>query len=264
MSCTEDIVYQKIIQWAEQQCSKEQHVTGNDGQHATTNDGHQVTANNEQLRKVLEDLIYLIRFPIMERKYFINEVSAKNVLTLEEKMEIFQSFDGKLIDTFPANMRLSYSKLEVWRCESDSVKCIRWNHNDLDDFLDFSTNIDCYIYGIIVFGSTQYSGQHDVNIKILNGPTILGSTSTKLYSVPGKESYPIDLAEPLRILKNITYTIKLNMKGNSCLRGNNYKAILKIDDYSYVTFTDSASSPNGTSSTQGQIPGIILGRGYLK
>jgi hypothetical protein len=66
-------------------------------------------------------------------------------------------------------MRLSNSKLEVWRCESDSFKCIRWNHNDLDHCLDLSTNIDCYIYGIIVFGSTQYSGQHDVNIKILNG-----------------------------------------------------------------------------------------------
>jgi hypothetical protein len=40
----------------------------------------------------------------------------------------------------------------------------------------------------------------------------------------------MDLAEPLRILKNITYTIKLNMKGNSCFDGKDYKSVVKIDD----------------------------------
>jgi len=96
--CTEEIVYQKMIQWAEQQVTvnKEQHVTGYDGQnvtandeqHVTANDEQHVTANYEQLRKVLGDLIYLIRFPIMERKYFTNEVSTKKVPTAEEKVEI--------------------------------------------------------------------------------------------------------------------------------------------------------------------------------
>jgi hypothetical protein len=62
LDCTEEIIYQKMIQWAEQQCRKEQHVTGNDGK--------RVTANDKQLRKVLGDLIYLIRFPIMQCKYF--------------------------------------------------------------------------------------------------------------------------------------------------------------------------------------------------
>jgi hypothetical protein len=60
--------------------------------------------------------------------------------------------------------------------------------------------------------------QHFIVFVISFGSAILGLTSTKLTSVPGKESYPMDLAEPLRILKNITYTIKLNMKGNSCFQ----------------------------------------------
>ena len=53
-----------------------------------------MTANDAQLRKILGDLIYLIRFLIMECNYFTNEVSTKNVLTAEEKVEIFQSFHG--------------------------------------------------------------------------------------------------------------------------------------------------------------------------
>ena len=336
LNCTEDIVYQKLIQWAEHQCRKdqqvtaddEQHVTGNEDQHVTTNDEQHVTANSEQqvtgndeqhvtddeeqhvsgvaeqhvtandeqhvtaiseqhvivndgrrvtanaehhvtgndaqLRKALEDLIYLIRFPIMERKYFSNEVCTRNVLTAEEKVEIFLSFDGKQIYTFPANMRLPISKLEVWRCESNLNTSEPWDHNGEDDCLDFTTNFDCSIVGINVFGSTQYSGHHEVNINILNGSTHLGSTRTKLKHVPGKQLYPLDLAEPIRILKNIAYTIKLNMKGNSCFRGKDYKTVVKIDDGSTVTFTDSESSKNGTNSTTGQIPGIILSRHYVR
>jgi hypothetical protein len=64
----------------------EQHVTGNEEQHMPRSEEQNMTDNDEQLRKVLGDLIYLIRFPIMERKYFTNEVSTKNVLTLEEKV----------------------------------------------------------------------------------------------------------------------------------------------------------------------------------
>jgi len=283
--CTEEIVYQNMIQWAEQQCRKDQHVTADDGQHVTSNEDQHVTANNEQqvtanneqhvtgndeqdvtgdeeqpvtgnkeqymtsikeqhvtgnneqhvtaineqhvigneeqhvtandkqLRKVLGDLIYLIRFPIMERKYFTNEVSTKNVLTLEEKVEIFQSFDGKPIYTFPANMRLPISKLEVWRRESNLNTSNSWNHNGADDCLDFTTNFDCCIFGINVFGSKPYSGHHDVTINILNGSILLGLTSTKLNSVPGKGSYPIDLAEPLRILKKYYVHDKIKCGG---------------------------------------------------
>ena len=161
-------------------------------------------------------------------------------------------------------MRLPISKLEVWRCETNLNTSNAWNHSGGDDCLDFTTNFDCSIFGINVFGSKQYSGHHDVNINILNGYTHLGSTSTKLNSVPGKQSYPIDLAEPIRILKNITHTIKLNMKGNSCFSGKDYNTVVKIDDGSTVTFTDSELSTNGTERTRGQIPAIILSRHYFR
>ena len=185
------------------------------------------------------------------------------MLTLEEKVEIFQSFDGKVIDTFQTNVRRFNSKLTVWRCESDLNKSNWWNLNGADDCLDFTTNFDCYIYGIIVFGSSKYSGQHDVNINILNGSAVLDSTSTTLNSVEGKQHYPINLAKRLRILTNITYTIQLNMKGNSCFCGTGYKTVVKIDNDARVTFTNSSSSSNGTNSTRGQIPGIILCPAYF-
>jgi hypothetical protein len=234
-----------MIQWAEQQCRKEQHVSANKEQH--------VTANDEQLRKALGDLIYLIRFPIMKRKYFTSTISTKNVLTLEEKVEIYQSFDGKVIDTFSTNVRLF-----------NLNKNISWNNDGVDECLHFTTNFDCYIYEIFVFRSNQYSGKHEVNINILNDSAVLDSTSTQLNSVVGKQYYEINLANPLRILNNIRYTIKLNMKVISASVVTNYKTIVKIDNGSTFTFTDSALSLHRTNSISGQIPGIILSRSYIR
>ena len=145
----------------------------------------------------------------------------------------------------------------------NSPKKKLWKHDGSDDCLDFTLSYDCDIYGIIVFGSKQYSGQHYVNISILNGSIILGSTSTELTSAPGKQSYPIYLAEPLRILKNDRYTIRLNMKGDGCFRGKDFKKVVKIDEVC-VTFTDSSSSSNGTNITSGQIPAIILSRAKFR
>ena len=88
------------------------------------------------------------KIPNHGTKYFTNEVSTKNVLTLEEKVEIFQSFHDKSIYTFPANMCL----LEVWRFDSNLNKSNSWNHNEADDCLDFTTNFACYIFGVTVFG----------------------------------------------------------------------------------------------------------------
>ena len=145
-----------MLEWVDQQCRNEHHVT----------------AKDEQLRKALGDLMHLIRFPVMERTYFTKKVSTKNLLIADETLAIYQSFNGMVIDTFPANMRLPISKQKVWRCETSfNIDC-PWGHNGLDDCLDFTTNIDCYIFGINVFGSMQYSGQHDVNINISDGSTI--------------------------------------------------------------------------------------------
>jgi len=195
----------------------------------------------------------------MERKYFSREVSTKNVLTKDEQLEIYRSFDGiSGIGTFPGNKRLNDAKV-VWRCKVNLQKKKFWRHDGVSDCLDFTLSYDCDIYGILVYGSKQYSGQHYVKISILNGSTILSSAFTKLTSVPGKEVYPIYLPEPLRIFTNSTYTIQLNMERNTCFCGKDFKTVVKTDDVR-VTFTKSSSSPNGTNDTSGQIPAIILSR----
>jgi hypothetical protein len=62
-----EIIYQKIIDWSTKRCQDQN-----------------LTANDESIRQILGDLLYLVRFPIMERKYFTENVSKKGLLSHEE------------------------------------------------------------------------------------------------------------------------------------------------------------------------------------
>jgi hypothetical protein len=50
------------------------------------------------------------------------------------------------------------------RC--DTANSGYWVQNGKNDYLDFTTNRDCNMLGINVFGSNTYSGKHDI-IKVL-------------------------------------------------------------------------------------------------
>ena len=64
LMCKEEIIYQKIIEWSTTRCHDQN-----------------LPVNEENIREVLRNLLYLVRFPIMERKYFTEKVSKKCLLT---------------------------------------------------------------------------------------------------------------------------------------------------------------------------------------
>jgi hypothetical protein len=59
------------------------------------------------------------------------------------------------------------------RC--DTANSGYWVQNGKNDYLDFTTNLDCIMLGIHVFGSSTYSGKHDINLTILNSSDVLKS-----------------------------------------------------------------------------------------
>jgi hypothetical protein len=64
-----------------------------------------ISCFDENIRQVLGDLLYLVRFPIMERKYFTENVSKKGLLSHEEIINVYQSLDDEEIAMFPTKWR---------------------------------------------------------------------------------------------------------------------------------------------------------------
>jgi len=246
LMCKEEIIYQKIIEWSTNRCHDQN-----------------LTVNDENIRQVLGDLLYLVRFPIMERKYFTEKVSKKSLLSYEEIINVYQSLDDEEITVFPTKRR-KIEQVVCRRCDTSHKNAMGWQQNGANDCLYFTIDIDCIILGVNVFGSMTYSGKHDVSLNILKSSEVLRSIKTVLYSKQGQEMYPVMFDKPLLVKKNTIHQIQLNMKGPNTFTGESYKRIVSLNELS-VTFSGSLSqSAISTNANQGQIPGIIIQHIYKK
>jgi hypothetical protein len=80
----------------------------------------------------------------------------------EEIINVYQSLDDQELAVFPTKRR-NKEHMEhrvCLRCDASNLG--DWNHCGENDCLDFTTNLDCTMLGINVFGSNTYSGKHDI------------------------------------------------------------------------------------------------------
>jgi hypothetical protein len=246
LKCKEEIIYQKIIDWSRNRCQE-----------------LNLLVNDENIRQVLGELLYLVRFPIMARKYFTENVSKKSLLSYEEIINVYQSLDDDELAVFPTKRR-NIEHMVCRRCDISFKHSEGWTQNGANDCLDFTTNLDCIILGVNVFGSNTYSGKHDISLNISNSSDVLRSIETVLYSDKGQEMYPVMFGKPLLVKKNTRYTIQLSMKGPNTFIGESHKRIVSLNELSITFLSSSLPSPNGTKETYGQIPGIIIEHVYKK
>lgn len=238
LNCDEKIIYLRMVQWSKLRCEEQSLPT-----------------TDENIRKSLGDLLYLIRFPLMTSKYFTDEVSSTNILTFEERVALFQHFNGKHTDMFSSKRRRIPFRLE--RCEVDTGNI--WSYSSgKDDCVDFQTSRDTVLISVLLFGSNTYSGSNDLTVNILQGATVLSTTQTTLNSTKGKQIYEIPVAYPVEIVAEKRYTVQLSMKGETTFKGKNYQKVIIRDDFA-VTFFGSTQPPgNSTTEKAGQIPGLVF------
>ncbi|VDI53798.1 BTB/POZ domain-containing protein 6-like [Mytilus galloprovincialis] len=240
LKCKEDFIFEQVVKWGEHKCGDKD-----------------MPLTDDHIRESLGDILHDIRFPLMDRKYFTHHVSTRHILSSDEIIRVFQSFDGINVEKFPSKLRLP-NPVKFYRCIANEGHQ-SWTLDGSVDSIEFSTDFDGLLLGIIVFGSKDYKGDHDITVKIIQFFTVLTSTTTSISSKEGQEIYDIMFIDPVKLTKNVRYTIQLCMKGPKTFTGKNYATRIMEDDLS-VTFSFGVSSLNGTNETSGQIPGIIVGR----
>nr|XP_022307461.1 BTB/POZ domain-containing protein 6-like [Crassostrea virginica] len=77
----EEIIYQSLIRWAEHRCKKEKLDP----------------PNPLQIRKVLGNLIFHVRFPLMSLESFWKDAGENEILSAEEKIQISRMIAGNVI-----------------------------------------------------------------------------------------------------------------------------------------------------------------------
>lgn len=106
----ETFIYRSLIRWARYNCEKEQ----------------KDNADLKQLREIMGDLIYDIRFPTMSLEKFWKDIVPDGVLLSEEKIQISEQIIGRCVQNpvFNTSYR-NYSKrkiCEIFRNTSESTE----------------------------------------------------------------------------------------------------------------------------------------------
>ena len=242
----EEIIYQSLIRWAEHRCKKEKLDP----------------PNPLQIRKVLGNLIFHVRFPLMSLESFWKDAGENEILSAEEKIQISRMIAGNVIkdsvfDTTPR--RGKGSVISIMRVENDY--CLDFwpdyliSTNTYNDAIDFKVDKPTFLHGLQMYGSSKKPYTYNIEIDILS------KTKTVLSHLPMKtitESttiFQINLDHPCKISPNQMYTVCVKMKGPRRYSGS-YRDHIVHDGYTF-NFYARDKSLSVINVNSGEIAGLL-------
>ncbi|XP_052073923.1 BTB/POZ domain-containing protein 6-like [Mytilus californianus] len=255
MICLEEFLYDAVLKWGGHQLEEKN-----------------LEMNDKNVRDELGDLLYLVRFPIMKQDYFSRQISTRDILTKDEIVNVFQSFNDQQLTSckFRTEKRLP-KPIPFFRCEVNNNRNARWI-TKYDDDLDFKVDRDCFLKSVIIF-TPRVTGKTLPELS----PTIL-ITSTEGNNLRPKTNWmeKLDLTTssvhsetvthvfyiPVPVKKEVRYTIHFMMDISANFfffnTGKDYRPTVTVDDIT-VTFLK-ANAQSQTDVNQGQYMGIELGK----
>ncbi|KAL3858858.1 hypothetical protein ACJMK2_009107 [Sinanodonta woodiana] len=133
----EDEVYEAMKDWAETECTR-----------------INIQSSAENMRKVLGERKNLIRFSIMDGKYFANKVASDNILTADEKVTILRHFlSSEGAEYLQAARKPKFQEMQ---------RVIRFSTNgpasstgSILHAIEFRCSKEVLLHGIILYGAME-------------------------------------------------------------------------------------------------------------
>ncbi|OWF54610.1 BTB/POZ domain-containing protein 6 [Mizuhopecten yessoensis] len=197
LAVEESVVYEAVMSWSEAECGRQ---------------GLEVTDTNR--REVLGDIIYTVRFPIIDAKYLSQHVIKRDVLTAEQLLSIlrFQQ-DNKAYPCteFTVNQRALRKPVTfVKECISRFKGTTRNKRSgmivDDSESISFVSTVDISLHGLKLYGSK--TGDRNILIGVYNqaGDTLYEKT----HMLPNKEEVTIEFQHIIKITPGQTYTVVIH------------------------------------------------------
>jgi BTB/POZ domain-containing protein 3/6 len=236
---SEVIVYDACLRWAEAQCQSKC-----------------LECSEENLRAVLGDVIYHIRFPTMQDVEFARVVGKSNILTANEKSDIYYylltrdgtsiQFDCKPRVTICSRFSMLGTAQQWWSC------------NGPTDAFSFQADKDLDVIGLTVYGAKE-KATHTVSIEVRDSAEhVLAKTGAVTVESDGSPSpIPIYLPSSAVINAGQTYTVMVTMRGALTHYGSGGQEVVAGSGVTLKFFTSSKST-NGTNTKSGQIPHLVF------
>ena len=226
----------------------------------------EMEASDENLRLLLVDILGLIRFPLMKESDFTELVSSSDLLTAEEKLGVYKTFNSIPTDgntTCEQKSRFSsQARVREWTHRVQRFKQIMggmidyWENDNLYDAVSFKCSSSINLTGVLLFSPfPEGTIKGDLSIYDPSNAIVVRINCVEL-SHEDNKIVDIKLRKVLKIEENKWYTVRQQMSGSWSYFG--VKGQKEIAGKGIVfTFRNSPMDTNNTNVENGQICGLL-------
>src|SRR6218665_939835 len=233
----ETVIYETCIAWA-----KHQLQTQNPAENHPT---------DQQIRDILGDLLYMIRFPIMQVTEFAEITEIQTILTPEEKMSIFYFLTTKMKDfqlMFPTEPRRFGEECWIERAVTSVAAELR--SGPVLHAINFTADKDILLTGIGLYTGYKDYG-YAVDVEILQSTESLFRRKLRVPYTKDANQFKVSVTEPLPLKAGVLYSVTAWCHGSIGHYGETCQAVCTKGK---VTFTFSRDQRSVyTTPTVGQI-----------
>jgi len=224
---TENDLYEAVMKWSEAKCNRQDLIV-----------------DNVHRRQVLGNILYAVRFPLMEEKCLMN----CDLVTTKQVDE------NKGFKSSKRNWNIQHAqRFNSWESSWDHyLGCLDAISFHLSDFM--------HIHGIGIYGCVEGATDYSVTLQLLDQTTsVLKSTEQTIATDHMKDVYDVMFKVPHRLQPETIYTVTAGIKGLMAKKGIGGQKEVQLNGIT-VTFIASDKSENGTNTDRGQIPCLFLSK----
>ncbi len=198
LNIPEVALFQAVLKWCNEQCSKKQ-----------------LEVSGENRRAVLQDAVYDIAFLSMSHEDFAKHVHLSGLLSAEEMVSVHGSLCGVDLPCVKWKRRKSnrlVTLVRISRFLLFNVKGPLWAYTSgQPDCLSFSVNKKAWFHGVRLFGDKKGS-QYKVVLK-LDGSELVSDSFTSKSDKDDISGFDVMLSSPVIVKKGSTVKISATISG---------------------------------------------------
>ncbi|XP_048245035.1 BTB/POZ domain-containing protein 6-like isoform X1 [Haliotis rufescens] len=240
----EEDVFDAVVSWTKERCREEG-----------------VSDTPENIRRLLGDMRYEIRFTSIPLENLVKVVGRSGVVTKDERTRIIERTVDTTVDISP--FKHSQRNTIGWKLKASCKRVSRLRKPSCSfrsgrNAISFSPSrsillLGCQLYGGL--GDPEYTLSirvYGANNEVIDEPVV----NTKMTLQASRQGIDVLFPRFISLTAGATYTLCVDMEGPANYSGEGGKDTVTVNGVQF-TFTDSPMSTTDTSTQIGQIPGLL-------
>ncbi|XP_048245042.1 BTB/POZ domain-containing protein 6-like isoform X1 [Haliotis rufescens] len=247
----EEDVFDAVLSWTKERCREEGWID-----------------TPENIRRLLGDMRYEIRFTSIPLEYLVKVVGRSGVLTGDERIRIMDRTVDTTVDISPykhsqrntIGLKRKASCKRVEWFNAIGFSCNTGKISTEISTVSFSASRSILLLGCPLYGAFTVDAEYTLTIRVYdanNGMIDEPFVKTRMTLQGSKVLNDVLFPRFISLTAGATYTVYVDMKGVSRTATGRERNSTVTEDGVHFTFTDSPMSTTDTSTQRGQIPGLL-------